>query len=258
MPNSHIADIRWLTSSEGGSFLSSKLRTKDAAVAIGALRKKLSPSRARIIVEQWELQRRASVKFTNADDLFFTRKSLEQATGSVIGDWKARRFTKCNQVADLCCGIGGDLLSLAEVATVIGAELDEPLKLLCEANVATRALSASVECKDATTFALESVDAWHIDPDRRANTNRSTRAEAFEPDSIALQEMLKKNENASMKLAPATPIEPWMECAELNWVGHQRSCQQLIAWFAGLAKFPGCRSATILKGDGERNCGRTR
>ncbi|MGB6164688.1 MAG: hypothetical protein WBF75_19385, partial [Pseudonocardiaceae bacterium] len=37
---------------------------------------------------------------------------VEQASSEVIAEHRARRFAGAVRVADLCCGIGGDLLAL--------------------------------------------------------------------------------------------------------------------------------------------------
>ena len=44
---------------------------------------------------------------------FFTPVGWEQATDELIAAYKASRFPADGPVADLCCGIGGDLLVLA-------------------------------------------------------------------------------------------------------------------------------------------------
>jgi hypothetical protein len=73
----------------------------------------LSVERAHLVIDQVELRRRARDKFAIADRMFFTRKGLEQATDEQIAAVKAARFPAGQPLADLCCGIGGDLIALA-------------------------------------------------------------------------------------------------------------------------------------------------
>jgi methylase of polypeptide subunit release factors len=60
--------------------------------------------------------------------MFFTRAGLEQATAEVIARHRATRFLGAARVGDLCCGIGGDLLALADQREVIAVDRD-PLRL---------------------------------------------------------------------------------------------------------------------------------
>ena len=50
-------------------------------------------------------------KFADAPQMFFTAVGLEQATDEWVAGYKASRFPQ-GLVAELCCGIGGDLLAL--------------------------------------------------------------------------------------------------------------------------------------------------
>lgn len=61
-----------------------------------------------------ELRIKAVSKFSRADRMWFTRAGLEQATSESIARYRARRFAGLRVVADLCCGIGGDLIALAD------------------------------------------------------------------------------------------------------------------------------------------------
>ncbi|MEP7025685.1 MAG: SAM-dependent methyltransferase, partial [Actinomycetota bacterium] len=66
---------------------------------------------------QQELRQRARAKFSRAMDMYFTRAGLEQASAELVARHRAARFAAAGagpgQVADLCCGIGGDLVALA-------------------------------------------------------------------------------------------------------------------------------------------------
>ncbi|MGB6164957.1 MAG: hypothetical protein WCF33_09820, partial [Pseudonocardiaceae bacterium] len=87
--------------------------TAETELRVGAvLRREYPVELVTAALGQHELRRRAQGKFTRAQRMFFTRAGLEQASSEVIAEHRARRFAGAVRVADLCCGIGGDLLAL--------------------------------------------------------------------------------------------------------------------------------------------------
>ena len=60
--------------------------------AVARLRGTLSPAQTHLLLEQVELRRRATAKFTHAARMFFTRIGLEQATDEWVARYKAARF----------------------------------------------------------------------------------------------------------------------------------------------------------------------
>ncbi|OLT16508.1 hypothetical protein BJF78_13855 [Pseudonocardia sp. CNS-139] len=56
--------------------------------------------------------------------MFFTRDGLEQSSAEVVARHTARRYAGAATVADLCCGIGGDLLALAAGSAVVAVDRD--------------------------------------------------------------------------------------------------------------------------------------
>src|SRR5690606_4135508 len=76
------------------------------------LRRRWPDELVRAALLQHALRERARAKFRNADQMWFDRVALEQATSEAVARHKAARFQ--GEVDDLCCGIGGDTLALAE------------------------------------------------------------------------------------------------------------------------------------------------
>ncbi len=103
------------------------------------LREALSANRVHLILEQVQLREKAREKFPQADRMFFTPLGLQQATDAWIAAYKAGRFARGEPVADLCCGIGGDLMALAARGPVQGVDRDPATAILAEANVRQRA-----------------------------------------------------------------------------------------------------------------------
>ena len=248
-----LADYRWLISDQARPWLDRVVESHESLVQqTTALRKDLSPAQAHLVLEQAELRRRARAKFSQANMMFFTRRGLEQASGERMAEYKARRFQKNLPVADLCCGIGGDLLSLAQDNTVIGVDRCEISIVLAEGNSRLPGLQAtSFLCQSVTVDSLTEVGQWHIDPNRRPTGPRVTRVEYAEPPVEEIDQLLQVNRHGAIKLAPAANVETRWPAAELEWISDGRECKQLVAWNGKLARFPGDHTATCVRKDGQ-------
>ena len=246
------ADVaRWLTTAEAGELLERCSGAAPTPAAVAALRKAVSAERAAAVFEQVELRRRAVAKFRDPERMLFTRKGLEQATDQWVAEYKAERFAAAvgdGGVADLCCGVGGDLVGLR--AKGVGATgVDNDPASACFAEWNSR---GEVLCGDAAGVSLEDYAAWHCDPDRRAGGARTTRPELHAPSLETLQRWRERNGTAAIKLAPAARLdEPWEAGCELEWISTRGECRQLVAWCGALAAAPGRRRATRVSADGE-------
>jgi hypothetical protein len=265
LPSDEALD--WLTGPAARPWLQLASQLHGDVLALAArLRKALSAEQTRVVIEQAELRRRGSQKFAQAAEMFFTAIGLEQASDDVVAAYKAERFSAA-PVADLCCGIGGDLIALASRLPTIGVERDRLTAAFARANLrlATRGPEAdtkqdpaneAVRAIDVRSFTVADFAAWHLDPDRRPNGRRTTSVPFYEPGPQVIGQLLAKCPDAAIKLAPAampsdtqigdsglTQPVPWSE-AELVCISHKRQCRQLVAWFGGLARRPGMRRAT--------------
>ncbi len=245
---SEHADIEWLTGSEADVLLT-ELAENSAPLhtSIAQLRKRFSPSQTHLLAEQVELRRRAAAKFTHPEKLFFTRLGLEQATDEWVARYKASRFQQPRTgasptIADLCCGIGGDLMALANCGKALGIDRDPVAAHFARVNS-----QVDVRCIDVADFDFDGIDAWHIDPDRRPTGRRTTSLEWCQPNRNEIERLLARLPHAAIKLAPATAVpDDWAERCELEWISRDRECRQQIAWHGDLATDPGRRRATIL------------
>ncbi|MEQ8838593.1 MAG: hypothetical protein RID07_17445, partial [Lacipirellulaceae bacterium] len=77
-----LDDYAWLIGDEAKKYLRELAQdTRPTLERLTSLRKKLSSARARLVVQQSELRRKAVAKFGElADQLFFTPTQLQQAT----------------------------------------------------------------------------------------------------------------------------------------------------------------------------------
>jgi hypothetical protein len=220
--------------------------TQPSVQLAAAFRRELSADRARLVLEQAVLRRRAREKFSAPDELFFTARGLEQSTGEVIALYKASRFPAGAPVADLCCGIGGDLLGLARRGPATGVDCDPVAALFAAANT-----HATVQCSDMVEIALDRFAAWHIDPDRRPQGRRTVRAQLHEPGPGTLDRLRSQQSDGAIKLAPAARLpESVVAEVEQEWISHAGECKQLVLWLDALANNVGRRRATRLASDG--------
>ena len=249
METTKLNDYRWLASDDAEPYLARAAAGERSTVAlIKSLRQELSPSRTRLVVDQIELRERAKQKFADADKMLFTRKLLEQATDQRSARYKASRFPSDSHTVDLCCGLGGDLLALADHGPSLGIDIDPISALLANENCQRlERVMGSAQMGDARRSAIETGTLWHIDPDRRAQGTRSINAEFWEPHVDALRHLIAKHPDGAIKLAPATVLpEDFAPEAEREWIGQSRACRQQVAWIGNLSRHPSMHTATVL------------
>jgi hypothetical protein len=251
------ADYQWLCGGEAAEALDDLAgRNEPLHAAVSRLRKTLSAERAHLILEQQELRQRGAAKFSRAEALFFTRLGLEQATDQWVAAHKAERFRShcpAGPFADLCCGIGGDLMALATIGAAIGVDQDPVSCCLAEANARAVGVAVRTTCRvqNVEQSDVADVAAWHIDPDRRPQGNRTTALEWSSPSTDVIEKLLAASPNAALKLAPAAEMpQAWQSRCELEWISRDRECRQLVAWCGSLAVAPGERRATVVASDG--------
>lgn len=254
-------DYAWLTTDPVATStllaLASDSRTE--LQQLNELRKSLSPERARLIVEQIALRRRAVTKFGSiAARMFFTPVQLEQATDYQIAAYKAERFRSAGEsrlIHDYCCGIGGDLMAFAARGRAVGWDLSPVARLLAEKNLMAAAdadvdggeAMGSVREADVAELTPTATDLWHVDPDRRTDGRRSTTLEHHSPGPEIIDAWRSVAPDGAVKLAPASePPETWQREGQLEWITSQRECRQLVVWFGQLATEAGQRRATVL------------
>lgn len=252
-------EFAWLTSQEAAEHLKIATRLFEKKLnplkTAKLLRKTIPPAQAAMVMEQAQLRIRARRKFEHADAMFFTGRSLEQSTSSLIATYKAKRFAKAQSVADVCCGIGGDLISLAlrndaEDFETVGVERDPVPACFAAANLlATDCKNARIEEASFEDFDMTSFDAVHFDPDRRVK-GRTTTGGFFEPSLQSIFDRLSLDRQmVAIKVAPATEIESPGFPVQREWIGGWRECKQQVLW-AGPDVTESSRVATIVAKDG--------
>ncbi len=228
----------------------------DITRAITNARRRLSPTRAHLAVEQAQLRQRGVVKFeSHAAAMFFTGKGLEQATDPRIAAYKALSLPENACVLDVGPGIGGDAMYMAQRCQLSAIDLDPACVLFTHCNV-ERVGNSQVQSQqgDGTQADLESFDAWHCDPDRRSMGQRTVRLSQMQPELTQLEEMWQRNPNMMLKLAPASCVEPGsFGLCDYEWIGHSRECLQQVVRSGSLARFEGQHAATVLSRDSSQS-----
>jgi SAM-dependent methyltransferase len=130
------------------------------------------------------LRERAAAKFSRAPEMFFTRGGWEQSSSEVVARHRAARFTGTGPVADLCCGIGGDLVALAARHPVLGVDRDPVHARIAALNARVHGVAANVTTRvaDVRDVDLAGLEAVFVDPARRtSNADGAARTRDVEP-----------------------------------------------------------------------------
>ncbi len=188
---------------------------------IGRVAKDVGQDEARWAFTQWDLRRRARVKFARAEAMLFDRDGLEMATHERVAKFHADQFPSGARVADLCCGIGGDLIALARRGPAIGFEIDPARAEYARHNLRVYGLETEVVTGPADLDSLQA-DAVFADPQRRGEQGYG------EPDP---RELTNRFDKVAIKLGTAIDIE--LAAHELSAsvlaVSFQGECRELFA-----------------------------
>ncbi len=241
-------ELTWLQSPEGREVGAAMLDAEpaDTPAAIARWRQRIEPWQVTAAWAQVLLRRAARVKFTRADEMLFERIALEQATDETVARYKADRFAARfagRTVADLCCGIGGDAIALAERAHVLAVDWSAARVTMAEHNAGVYGRRVTGLVADVT-MQLPDADAAHIDPDRRADGARRHQPEESSPGLDVLDRVVHRYRNVAMKLSPGADIDATFPTGEIELISHHGQCKQAVIWTGELAT--ACRRATAL------------
>lgn len=211
------------------------------------LREKYSPELVRLALTLAELRERARSKFSRSEQMWFDRTGFEQSTMEAVARWKAQRFANTQHpVLDLCSGIGMDAIAIGEHVSVTGIDQSQLICELASWNADVYGVSNRVAFRvgDATT---EEVDGTliHIDPDRRAGSQRAIRLEGYQPNLEFLQGLPERASGGAIKLSPASNFGGKFDGCEVELISWMGECKEATVWFGDLQSDELCR-ATLL------------
>jgi SAM-dependent methyltransferase len=249
-----VAAVRALQGPEGARLLDSLPPYDEAeALATGTRLRRDGVDEALVAaaLTQARLRARAVAKFgPEASRMLLTADGLEQATRPAVARRHAQRFAGAGvrSVADLCCGIGGDLRALAEtVDRVLGVDRDPVTAEVARANVTAWGLTdrVDVRCADVLDLDLAGFDGAFIDPGRRGAAGRTFDPEAYSPPYGFVLDVAARVPATGAKLAPGIPHGVLPAGAEAEWVSDGGDVVECALWFGPLASGVR-RRATVL------------
>ncbi len=247
--------FRWLLTDDGQALLERATAlvadgSAPLAVQTALRREDADPVHVATALTQVELRVKAVVKFgaENAARMYFTPDGLEQATRLVVARHRAARLRafEARTLIDLGCGIGGDLIAVAEAGiTSAGVDLDPVRVAVAEANLAGLGLGGAVQVADAADVDHSGFDVAFADPARRGPRGRTFRADAWSPSWDLVTGLLTRD--ACVKTAPGIPHSLVPDGVEAEWVSDHGEVKEAALWAGRLATAE--RRATVI-GDG--------
>ena len=208
------------------------------------LRQKLPQSQAQAVLETVVLRRLAAAKFSRANEMFFVRAALEQASPEVVAQHRARRFAAlgCTHVADLGCGIGGDALALAAQADVTGVEW-EPVRLaMAQENVRVYGHGERFHPLQADLVSLTplaQMDALFFDPARFFSLAQ------YRPPLSLIDTWRAVVPDTAVKISPGVDYAELPDDAEVEFVSLEGEMKEAVLWY-GRFRSGVQRRATLL------------
>ncbi|HMD94482.1 MAG TPA: class I SAM-dependent methyltransferase [Trebonia sp.] len=217
---------------------------------------------------QHELRLAARAKFSRAMEMLFTRAGYEQSSSEPIARHRAARFGGTSRVADLCCGIGGDLIAIAAGREVLAVDRDAAHARLAVHNAGVYGVAGGVRAcvADVRDVRLAGISAVFIDPARRpggaGGTGSPPRrgvtgglppggrqrfpAGVSEPSLDWCFALAERVPAVCVKAAPGLPAELIPAGWEAEFIAGGRDLKEAVLWSPAMATAP--RRATVLPG----------
>ncbi|MEX0741781.1 MAG: hypothetical protein WD079_03220, partial [Phycisphaeraceae bacterium] len=224
------------------------------APAILRLRKRWPADLVGQAVDLLKARQKAQAKFDDlADAMLADAVGVEQASSLDVARHKARRFAEAEvpSVVDLCCGIGGDTMALAEITNVLAIDRDFQRAWMARHNVQQlTGRRIPTAAADVTTLNLQQLNAhggaFHLDPERRQHGRRAHRYADLEPGPAFIDHLLETCEAGAIKLGPGVDLDE-LPPGEVELIQRGSTLVQAVLWVGRLARGEnGSRTATKL------------
>ncbi|MCA9042104.1 MAG: hypothetical protein KDA65_17260 [Planctomycetaceae bacterium] len=215
------------------------------------LRKEYPADLVRTAISLHELRLKGTSKYSKANEMWFDRVGLEQATPEAVAFYKAAQFAQrigSDEIHDYCTGIGADALAIASRGPVQTYDLDIRHAWQAEQNARCYGTVDRLTLHIENVEHLDAAGKWiHIDPDRRASKTRSRtmRLEQYVPDLEFMQKLTQTARGGALKLSPASNFYGKFPGAEIELISLHGECKEAAIWFGELAE-PGQHRATCL------------
>lgn len=253
-----MVELHRLQEKEGRQLMSQLAQEslEDLPGVIERYRRSYPAELVRAAIELTQLRRRGQAKFSRAEAMFFTRDGLEMASAEPVARYTTRRFSGLSRVLDLCCGIGGDALALAEVTREVVAVDRDPLVLeMARANARVMSVEQTINFVRADVtefiaqgrFLLGPIDAVFIDPSRREKRAAARRPEDYSPPLSWCLGLTQVSSRVAIKVSPALNYDELDIPAEVEIISLQGECKEAVLWLGDF--FTCARRATVLPGE---------
>lgn len=246
----------WLVGREGLACLQETTAeleqgSDELAVATRLRSSGVPPERARALLDAAQARRRARERYDDADALVLTTAGLEQASHPAASAARAARFAAAGAeaVTDLCAGLGGDALALAErVAGVTAVDRDPARLTLLEHNARVRGVAVTTEVADVLQRPVDPAAFVHADPGRRRDGRRLRHLAEYQPGVPALATHTRGAAGSGIVVSPAVGLaDPGLpEDAELEFVQLGRQLLEASIWRGALRHEGAVARATLL------------
>ncbi|MEM9587424.1 MAG: class I SAM-dependent methyltransferase [Planctomycetota bacterium] len=217
------------------------------------LRKTHSAQEVDLLCESLQGAKKSTNKF-GPGVWWSTVRGCMQATHRQVADLKAG-WLGDRLVYDLCCGIGGDSISLARRGPLVSVDYDPVIQAIAERNVNSSGGLTQGLCRDVTQLSFDCESGLHIDPDRRPDNRRTSHVEGFQPNWADVLKMIQSVEAAVVKVAPASCMAEAandLECRRL-WISLTRTVREQCLLTGDAIDQAGMRAykhaAVILRND---------
>ncbi len=214
------------------------------------LSRRYAPETARAALEIAILRGEAPSKFPRAEQMYFTRAALQQASGHIISAYRARRYRGYSRIIDLGCSIGGDTLAFARVAPTLGLDID-PLRLaMAQANCTALGVTAAFLQADLTQpppFAARPQTGLFFDPARRDGHRRIFSVRGYQPPLDIVLGWRPNFPALGVKISPGVQLDELQnyDC-EIEFISVRGELKEAVLWFG---PFQSARyRATLLPG----------
>ena len=252
-----LEGVQFLQSEEAEALLATlaeRLATgTDALALLGTLREQhgYDPDRAGWLLDQAQLRRKAVGKLPSPELLLLNEEALQQASGAEVAGWRAARFAGRARVLDLCAGIGGDTIALAQAGVEVLAYEQDPVRAaLLSHNVQVLGLADAVTVRAADWTAASDADfggaqAAFVDPARRVDGRRVLGLDEMQPPLTAIEELRRRVPNVLVKVAPGLDTDEVPEDVDLEFVSAGGELKEALLAFGDLRR---ASVATVLPG----------
>ena len=207
---------------------------------------------AQAALETAILRSKARTKFPQAEEMYFTREALEQASPFQVSAYRVERYRHFEFLVDLGCSIGGDTLNLAGVAPTLGMDSD-PLRLaIAHANAGAMAIQDEAEfvCVDLLhSLPLHGSDRLGVffDPSRRSKGKRAFSVHEYTPPLSIIENWLDFLPALGVKVSPGVDKAELVSFdAELEFISLGGELKEGVLWFGPLKTTQ--MRATVLPG----------